>query len=88
MFIHVGTRKVFLSSSTYHPNEKWVVQQASVIGRIFLYRVLLQMAGYSSSLAADLTQLESDELIRERYRGIRRIRTPLLAPDANAFAES
>lgn len=27
-FIHVGTRRVFLSPSTYHPNEQWVKQQA------------------------------------------------------------
>ena len=27
-FIHVGTRRVFLSPPTYHPNEQWVKQQA------------------------------------------------------------
>jgi len=26
-FIHVGTRKVFLSPPTYHPHEQWVQQQ-------------------------------------------------------------
>jgi tetratricopeptide (TPR) repeat protein len=51
------------------PDEtKWVVQQASVIGRIFLYRVLLQMAENQASVDADLTQLEREELIRERAR--------------------
>ena len=38
------------------PDEtKWVVQQASVIGRIFLYRVLLQIAENDPSVDADLT---------------------------------
>ncbi len=51
------------------PDEtKWVVQQASVIGRIFLYRVLIQMAERHLSLDADLTHLEREELIRERAR--------------------
>ncbi|HMA33777.1 MAG TPA: adenylate/guanylate cyclase domain-containing protein, partial [Chloroflexia bacterium] len=51
------------------PDEtKWVVQQAAVIGRIFLYRVLLQMAGPLGGLEADLSHLEREELIRERAR--------------------
>lgn len=51
------------------PDEtKWVVQQASVIGRMFLYRVLLQLAENSPSVEADLTHLSREELIRERTR--------------------
>jgi class 3 adenylate cyclase/tetratricopeptide (TPR) repeat protein len=51
------------------PNEtKWAVQQAAVIGRTFLYRVLLYMADNAASLDADLTHLERNELIRERAR--------------------
>lgn len=51
------------------PDEtKWVVQQASVIGRIFLYRVLLQIAENDPSIDADLTHLAREELIRERTR--------------------
>jgi class 3 adenylate cyclase/tetratricopeptide (TPR) repeat protein len=45
---------------------KWVAQQASVIGRVFLYRVLLLMAEHSWGVDADLSQLEREELIRER----------------------
>ncbi|MCA1554162.1 MAG: hypothetical protein LC737_07275, partial [Chloroflexi bacterium] len=49
------------------PDEtKSVVQQASVIGRVFLYRVLLQMSQDHDSLDADLSHLEREELIRER----------------------
>ncbi|HUS17032.1 MAG TPA: adenylate/guanylate cyclase domain-containing protein, partial [Chloroflexia bacterium] len=51
------------------PDEtKWVVQQAAVIGRVFLYRVLLHMAEQNSGLEADLSHLEREELIRERAR--------------------
>jgi len=28
VFIHLGIRKVYCRSSTYHPNSKWVTQQA------------------------------------------------------------
>jgi len=47
---------------------KWVVQQASVIGRVFLYRVLRQMAVDMPGLDSDLDYLEREELIRERAR--------------------
>ncbi|HEX3244274.1 MAG TPA: adenylate/guanylate cyclase domain-containing protein, partial [Chloroflexota bacterium] len=51
------------------PDEtKWVVQQAAVIGRIFIYRVLRQMAQDPPGLEADLSHLERDDLIRERTR--------------------
>jgi predicted ATPase len=47
---------------------KWVVQQAAVIGRIFLYRVLLQISQHAPGLDADLSHLERQELIREHAR--------------------
>ena len=28
LFIHLGSRKVFVSSSTYHPDAEWIQQQA------------------------------------------------------------
>lgn len=46
---------------------KWIAQQASVIGRIFLYRVLLQMS-VNTSIDNDLSYLERQELIRARAR--------------------
>lgn len=84
VFIHVGTRKVFLSPPTCEPNDRWVQQQ----GRNLL-------------MWFEEHKLEARFLIRDRDSkfsfafdrllfnvGVRRIRTPLLAPDANAFAES
>jgi putative transposase len=83
-FIHLGTRKVFLSPPTYHPHEHWVQQQ----GRNLLMWLEDQ-------------QLEARFLIHDRDRkfsaafrnlfrnaGTRCLRTPFLAPDANAFCEA
>ncbi len=83
-FIHVGTRKVFLSPPTYHPHEQCVQQQ----GRNLL-------------MWLDDQQLEARFLIhdrdskfstafRELFRsaGVRPLKTPKLAPDANAFCEA
>jgi class 3 adenylate cyclase/tetratricopeptide (TPR) repeat protein len=50
------------------PETKWLAQQASVIGRIFLYRVLLHMAERKAGVDNDLNCMETNELIRERSR--------------------
>jgi putative transposase len=84
VFIHVDTRKVFLSPATYHPHGPWVEQQAR--------NVMMWL---------DNHQLQAEFILRDRdmkfsaafdqlfkNAGIRRLRTPLLAPDANAFAEA
>ena len=47
---------------------KWIVQQASVIGRTFLYRVLSHMAETNGDIDVELSHLEREELIRERAR--------------------
>src|SRR5208283_38547 len=44
------------------PETKWLAQQASVIGRIFLYRVLLHMAERKTGVDNDLSCLEKNEL--------------------------
>lgn len=30
-FLHVGTRRVFLTPATYHPTEAWMLQQAAFV---------------------------------------------------------
>ena len=50
------------------PETKWLAQQASVIGRIFLHRVLLHMAERKTGVDNDLSCMETNELIRERAR--------------------
>jgi class 3 adenylate cyclase/tetratricopeptide (TPR) repeat protein len=47
---------------------KWIGQQAAVIGRTFLYRVLRKMAETSGDVDVELSQLEREKLIRERTR--------------------
>jgi putative transposase len=83
-FIHIGTRKVFLSPASYPPDERWIKQQ-----------------GRNLMMWLEEEQLEVRFLIHDRdgkfssgFRSlfksasIRCLRTPLLAPDANAFAEA
>ena len=83
-FIHVGTRRVFLSPPTYHPNEQWTKQQARNVMMWF-----------------EENQIHARFLIHDRdtkfSAGFRRLfksadtrclRTPLLAPDANAYVEA
>lgn len=48
-----------------YPETRWIVQQASVIGRVFLYRVLSRVAS-SDHLGVDIEMLEREGLILER----------------------
>ena len=84
MFIHVGTRKVFLSPSTYSPSGGWVNQQARNVmmwlddqglGKRFILHD--RDAKFPGSF---------DRLFKNS--GTQVLRSPKLAPDANAFAES
>jgi class 3 adenylate cyclase/tetratricopeptide (TPR) repeat protein len=47
---------------------KRVTQKAAVIGRVFLYRVLEQLARGEGSLDTQLASLEASDLVRERAR--------------------
>lgn len=84
MFIHVGTRKVYLSPPTYHPREQWVRQQAR--------NVLMWLEDNDLPIRfilhdRDAKLLYGFDRVFESA-GVQRVRTPVLAPDANAFAES
>jgi putative transposase len=83
VFIELGSRRIHLSPATAHPNSAWVTQQA---------RNLV--------MNLDDRSLESRSLIRDRdskfsrsfdavlrAKGVRVIRTPFRAPNANAHAE-
>jgi putative transposase len=82
--IHLGTRKVFVSPPTYHLDERWVQQQAR---NVIMWldengleaRFVLHDRDTKFSFGFDRVFANAD---------IRAVRTPLLAPDANAFAES
>jgi class 3 adenylate cyclase/tetratricopeptide (TPR) repeat protein len=47
---------------------KQLVQKASVIGRVFLYRILEKVAGPNAALDSQLASLETSDLVRERCR--------------------
>ena len=84
VFIHVGTRKVFLSPPTCEPNDRWVQQQ----GRNLLMWLEENKLG-AKFLLRDRDSKFSFAFDRLLFgAGVRRVRIPLLAPDANAFAES
>ncbi|MEM1109516.1 MAG: integrase core domain-containing protein [Planctomycetota bacterium] len=84
-FIHVGSRRVWVSSSTYHPNEAWVLQQ----GRNLL--MWLEETGLEAThLIHDRDTKFTDALdaLFKNSAGIDKVQTPVRPPNANAYAES
>ena len=81
VFIHVGTRKVYLSPPTYHPHEAWVQQQAR--------NVLMWLEDNHLPIRFVLHDRDAkfssgfDRIFHNA--GVQRVRTPLLAPDAKDY---
>ena len=80
-FIEISTRRVHVVGATAHPDSAWVTQQArnlAIKERLTAIRFLLhdRDAKFSGPF---------DEVFRTEE--VRVIRTPILAPRANAFAE-
>ena len=84
VFIHLGTRKAWTSPATYHPDKAWVKQQ----GRNFM--MWLEDHGLQASFCLHDRDTKFtkgfDSLLGSA--GIKAIKTPVMAPNANAFAES
>ncbi len=82
-FIHVGTRKVFLSPPTYHPHDRWVQQQ----GRNLM--MWLEEQQLEARFLIHDRDSKFSAAFRQLFRGagLRCLQTPLLAPDANASAD-
>ena len=85
MFIHLGSRKVFVSPSTYHPTADWMQQQAR------------NVTMWAEDEGLDLRFLIRDrdskytEAFDEHFRGLsgeQIVKTPFQSPIANSFAES
>ena len=82
-FIEVATRRVHFAGCTAHPNEEWVIQQAR------------QVSWTLSDRAEPIRFLirDRDRKFTRRFdevlqgAGIRIVRTPIQAPQANAIAE-
>ncbi|MEM6332266.1 MAG: integrase core domain-containing protein [Planctomycetota bacterium] len=83
-FIHVGTRRAWVSPATFHPDENWVKQQARN------WVMWLEDQGLvATHLIHDRDSkftLGFDRLLHSA--GVQAIKTPFMAPNANAFAES
>lgn len=84
VFIHLGSRKVVCSSATYHPDNKWVMQQArnasmwmedEGIEPRFLIR------DRDTKFSHEFDSFWKDAKIKV-------IKSPSRAPEANAFVES
>ena len=83
VFIELGSRRIHVSPSTVHPDSAWVTQQArnlamNLDGRSPAIRFLIRDRDTKFSVPFD-TVLRSE--------GMRVIRTPIQAPNANAYAE-
>ena len=83
-FIHLGSRKVFLTSPTYHANAQWLLQHACSFNK------------WRQQQGIDVKYLirDRDRKFAHRFdelftdHGTEVIRTPIRAPNANAFAKS
>jgi len=84
VFLHLQSRKAWTSSSTYHPNDAWVKQQA---------RNLLMWLDDHNIEVTHLIR-DQDGKFSEGFdaiiesAGARIVKTPTRAPNANAFSES
>lgn len=84
-FVHVGTRKVWVSPATYHPNNDWVVQQ----GRNLLMWLEEMGLGATHLIHDQDTKFTAAfDALLEDASGIRVVKSPVRAPNANAYAES
>ncbi len=84
VFIHLGSRKVYCSSPTYHPDTKWIMQQARNAA-MWMEDVGLEprflIHDRDKKFPAKFDLFWKDQ-------GMRVIKIPIRAPKANAFCES
>ena len=84
VFIHLGTRKVYCTASTFNPDEEWVMQQARNAN------MWLDDIGVTPRFLIHDRDSKLTKKFREFWKsgGTRCIRIPIKAPRANAFSES
>jgi transposase InsO family protein len=80
MFIELGTRRVFVTACTAHPNAAWVTQQARNLAMTLEEPIRFLVHDRDSKFCSAF-----DEVFRSE--GTRVILTPIRAPNANAIAE-
>lgn len=82
-FIHLGSRKVFVSPATFHPTEEWMGQQARNV------RMWAEGEGIDLRFLIhdrDTKFNEAFDAAFDRDGGV--VKTPFLSPIANCYAES
>ena len=79
-FIHLGSRKVFVSPATFHPTGEWLQQQARNV------RMWLEDEGIDLRFLIHDPDTKFTDAFDEHFNEI--VRTPFQAPIANCFAES
>lgn len=84
MFIHLGSRKVFVSPSTFHPTADWMNQQAR---NVAMWLEDERLDGCFIVHDRDTKFTESFDAALKLV-GLTTIRTPFQAPIANCYAES
>ena len=83
VFIELGSRRIFVSPSTAHPDSAWVTQQAR--------NLAMELDDRSTAIRFLIRDRDTkftrafDEVVRSA--GARVILTPVRAPNANAYAE-
>ncbi len=84
VFIHLGSRRVFMSPATFNPEEEWVLQQSRNASMWF------------QDLGIQVRHLihDRDTKYSQRFRAfwkserVKCLRTPVRSPMANSFAEN
>lgn len=84
MFIHLGSRKVFVSPSTLHPTDAWVKQQGRNLS-LWLDEEGLAMEYFVHDRDTKFTR-SFDRNMADA--GIQIVKTPYVSPIANCYAES
>ena len=84
-FMPLGSRKARVSPATLHPDEAWVKQQAR--------DVLMWLEDSGVQQAMHLIRNRDAKFARSfdgimKSEGIKAVKTPVMAPDANAFAKA
>jgi putative transposase len=84
VFIHLGSRRVWCSPATYHPNGEWVVQQNRNAA------MWLKDEGIEAKFLLSDRDAKYPDAVKHFWKSehVRCLKSPPRAPKANAFVES
>jgi putative transposase len=84
VFIHLGSRRVWCSPTTYHPNGEWVIQQSRNAS------MWIADEGIEPKYVLCDRDAKFPQAMAQFWKaeGVKCLRSPIRAPKANAFVES